>query len=91
MTQCWGDEYFHFLAEALPRITFMLDVLQENLDIKVPFHSLSFLHHISGIHHDGAVNGLCMYFCVGYPDGTCFLYTSRTFSRACPTVRHCDV
>lgn len=36
MAQRWGDEYFHFLAETLPRITLMLDVLRENLDIKVP-------------------------------------------------------
>ncbi|CAM9968681.1 unnamed protein product, partial [Pylaiella littoralis] len=49
MTQCWGDEYFHFLAEALPRITFMLDVLQENLDIKIAVHAPGpgYEHHLN--------------------------------------------
>lgn len=41
MTQYWGDEYFHFVVDALPRITLMLDILQEHLDIKVPLYSLS--------------------------------------------------
>lgn len=36
MTQHWGDAYFHFLAECLPRITLMLDVLLEHPEIKVP-------------------------------------------------------
>lgn len=36
MAQRWGDFYFHFVSEALPRITLMLDVLRNNLDIKVP-------------------------------------------------------
>lgn len=36
MTQHWGDRYFHFLAECLPRITLMLDVLLAYPDIKVP-------------------------------------------------------
>lgn len=35
MTQHWGFEYFHFMVEALPRITVALDFLRENLDIKV--------------------------------------------------------
>ncbi|CBJ29237.1 conserved unknown protein [Ectocarpus siliculosus] len=34
ITQRWGNEYFHFLVENLPRITPMLDILRENLDIK---------------------------------------------------------
>lgn len=36
MTQHWGDRYFHFLAECLPRITLMLDILLAYPDIKVP-------------------------------------------------------
>lgn len=40
IAQYWGDEYYHFLVEALPRITLMLDVLVENLDIKVLFSSV---------------------------------------------------
>lgn len=36
MTQHWGDGYFHFVVENLPRITLMLDVLRANADIKVP-------------------------------------------------------
>lgn len=36
MAQHWGEAYYHFVVEALPRITVMLDVLQENVDIKVP-------------------------------------------------------
>ncbi|CBJ29242.1 conserved unknown protein [Ectocarpus siliculosus] len=39
IAQYWGDEYYHFLVEALPRITLMLDVLVENLDIKVAVHA----------------------------------------------------
>ncbi|CAM9450994.1 unnamed protein product, partial [Ectocarpus sp. 4 AP-2014] len=39
MTQRWGNEYFHFLVENLPRITPMLDVLRENLDIKIAVHA----------------------------------------------------
>lgn len=35
MAQRWGDEYFHFFVEALPRITLALDILREHLDIKV--------------------------------------------------------
>lgn len=36
MAQHWGEAYYHFVVEALPRITVMLDILQENVDIKVP-------------------------------------------------------
>lgn len=36
MTQRWGDQYFHFFVETLPRITLILDILREHLDIKVP-------------------------------------------------------
>ncbi|CAM9968750.1 unnamed protein product, partial [Pylaiella littoralis] len=39
MTQFWGDQYFHFLVDALPRITLMLDVLRENLDIKMAIYA----------------------------------------------------
>ncbi|CAN0467220.1 unnamed protein product, partial [Ectocarpus sp. 12 AP-2014] len=39
MTQRWGNEYFHFLVENLPRITPMLDILWENLDIKIAVHA----------------------------------------------------
>lgn len=35
MAQHWGDAYFHFVVENLARITFMLDVLRSNTDIKV--------------------------------------------------------
>lgn len=35
IAQNWGHSYFHFLIEDLPRITLMLDVLRENLDIGV--------------------------------------------------------
>ncbi|CAM9867121.1 unnamed protein product [Pylaiella littoralis] len=35
MTQYWGDGYFHFLIEDLPRITLMLDILREDLDIGI--------------------------------------------------------
>lgn len=37
MAQRWGDEYFHFLTEALARITLMLDIVRDDSDIKVPF------------------------------------------------------
>ncbi|CAN0080944.1 unnamed protein product [Pylaiella littoralis] len=35
IAQNWGHSYFHFLIEDLPRITLMLDVLRENLDIGI--------------------------------------------------------
>ncbi|CAM9948611.1 unnamed protein product [Scytosiphon promiscuus] len=39
IAQHWGDGYFHFLAEDLPRVTPMLDILRENPDIKVVVHA----------------------------------------------------
>lgn len=35
----WGDGYYHFVMEGLPRIMFVLDVLLENRDIKVRLNS----------------------------------------------------
>lgn len=37
MTQYWGYAYYHFLAECLPRITLMLDVLLEHPETKVAY------------------------------------------------------
>eukprot|EP00752_Nemacystus_decipiens_P004611 g4210.t1 len=39
MAQRWGDEYFHFLAETLPRITLMLDILRKHVDIKIALYA----------------------------------------------------
>lgn len=36
MANHWGGGFYHFLVEALPRMTTMLDVLLEQPDIKVP-------------------------------------------------------
>lgn len=35
LTQEYGQAYYHFLVDNLPRITVLLDVLLENPDIKV--------------------------------------------------------
>ena len=35
MANHWGDGYYHFLLESLPRILTMQDVLLEQPDIKV--------------------------------------------------------
>lgn len=35
LTQEFGQAYYHFLVDNLPRITVLLDVLIENKDIKV--------------------------------------------------------
>lgn len=35
MTQNWGDSYFHFMCESLPRIMLMLDVLRDHPGITV--------------------------------------------------------
>lgn len=35
ITPHWGDAYFHFLSESLPRVTLMLDVLVEHPEIEV--------------------------------------------------------
>lgn len=35
INQHWGQGFFHFLVENLPRIMIMLDVLRTNTDIKV--------------------------------------------------------
>ncbi|CAM9126955.1 unnamed protein product [Ectocarpus sp. 4 AP-2014] len=39
IAQHWGDGYFHFLIESLPRITVMLDILRGNPDIKIAVHA----------------------------------------------------
>ncbi|CAM9847789.1 unnamed protein product [Ectocarpus sp. 4 AP-2014] len=39
ITQHWGDFYFHFLSECLPRVTLMLDVLLANPEIKIAVHA----------------------------------------------------
>lgn len=39
ITQYWGDAFYHFLSEILPRITLMLDVLLEHPDIKIAVHA----------------------------------------------------
>ncbi|CBN76523.1 conserved unknown protein [Ectocarpus siliculosus] len=39
ITQHWGDAYFHFLSECLPRVTLMLDVLLANSEIKIAVHA----------------------------------------------------
>ncbi|CAM9358222.1 unnamed protein product, partial [Ectocarpus sp. 6 AP-2014] len=39
ITQHWGDAYFHFLSECLPRVTLMLDVLLANPEIKIAVHA----------------------------------------------------
>ncbi|CAM9436075.1 unnamed protein product, partial [Hapterophycus canaliculatus] len=39
IAQHWGDGYFHFLVEDLPRITLMLDILRENPGIKIAVHA----------------------------------------------------
>ncbi|CAN0214375.1 unnamed protein product, partial [Ectocarpus fasciculatus] len=39
IAQYWGDGYFHFLVESLPRITVMLDILRGNPDIKIAVHA----------------------------------------------------
>lgn len=33
----WGDAYYHFVSESLPRIVLVLDMLLEHEDIKVRF------------------------------------------------------
>ena len=35
MAHHWGETYFHFLIESLPRIGVMLDILRVNVDVKV--------------------------------------------------------
>lgn len=47
MNQHWGDAYFHFVVENLARITFTLDILRENLDIKVPAVSVAYTFRFS--------------------------------------------
>lgn len=37
----WGDEYYHFVTESLPRVMPVLDVLLEHGDIKVGRYSFA--------------------------------------------------
>ena len=40
LASMWGDGYYHFVLESLPRIVTMLDILAEHPDIKVSYSLL---------------------------------------------------